>query len=136
MRRKVTAALAAMFIVSGCASKSTDISASYVSPILYQNLTCEQLALEAQAVSGRATAAAGVQDKKAGQDAAVMAVGLIVFWPALFFTSGDGAPAAEVARMKGEMQAIETASIANRCGIVFAKDPPKKAAPVASTKAR
>lgn len=119
-------ALSAAIFVGGCASRATDIQASYVSPLMYQNLDCEQLQGEAQRVSQRAMAAAGVQDKKAGQDAAVMAVGLVLFWPALFFTSGDGAAAAEVARLKGEMQAIEDASTANSCGIVFEKAPPPK----------
>lgn len=119
-------ALSAAIFVGGCASRATDIQASYVSPLMYQNLDCEQLQGEAQRVSQRAMAAAGVQDKKAGQDAAVMAVGLVLFWPALFFTSGDGASAAEVARLKGEMQAIEDASTANSCGIVFEKAPPPK----------
>ena len=119
-------ALSAAIFVGGCASRATDIQASYVSPLMYQNLDCAQLQGEAQRVSERAMAAAGVQDKKAGQDAAVMAVGLVLFWPALFFTSGDGASAAEVARLKGEMQAIEDASTANSCGIVFEKAPPPK----------
>jgi hypothetical protein len=39
---------------------------------------------------------------------------------------GDGAQAAEVGRLKGEMQAIEHASIAKNCGIAFAREPPKK----------
>lgn len=112
--------------LAGCASKADDISASYVSPILYQNLTCEQLALEATNVSQRAAVAAGVQDKKAGQDAAAVAVGAVLFWPALFLAKGDGAGAAEVARLKGEMQAIETASVQKNCGIVFQNPPPPK----------
>jgi len=126
---KITA-LALAASLAGCASKATEIQASYVSPLLYQNLTCEQLALEAQSVSSRAAVAAGLQDKKAGQDAALMAVGLVVFWPALLFTSGDGAQAAEVSRLKGEMQAIEHASNRHGCGIMFEKAPPKpKSAP-------
>lgn len=123
MKLKIAVAVAAAGLLCGCASKSAEIQASYVSPVLYQNLTCQQLNVEAQNVSQRAMMASGVQDKKAGQDAAVMAVGLIVFWPALFFTSGDGAAAAEVARLKGEMEAIEKASVANNCGIVFEKAP-------------
>lgn len=112
-------ALASVFALAGCASKSTDIQASYVSPLLYQQLDCSQLALQAQEVSSRARTAAGIQDKKAGEDAALMAVGLVVFWPALLFTSGDGAQASEVARLKGEMQAIETAARQNSCDIAF-----------------
>lgn len=126
MKRQVVVA-AAFAVLSGCASKSSDISAAYVSPVLYRSLTCEQLALEAQSVSARAITASGQQDQKATGDAVAMTVGLVVFWPALFLMKGDGAQAAEVARLKGEMEAIEHASIANNCGISFAKEPPKKA---------
>ena len=48
-------------------------------------------------------------------------VGIVVFWPTLLFTSGDGAQAAEVAHLKGEMQAIETASRQKGCNIKFNK---------------
>ncbi len=123
--RKIAAASVSAALIAGCASRAEDISASYVSPILYQNLTCQQLALEAKAVSSRAQAAAGMQDRKAGQDAAAMTVGLVLFWPALFLTQGDGAQAAEVARLKGEMEAIEDASSRKGCGIVFQKTPQK-----------
>lgn len=118
------AALSAAVLLCGCATPPEKIQASYVSPILYQNLACEQLALEATNISRRASEAAGVQNKKAGQDAAVVAVGVIIFWPALFFANGDGASAAEVARLKGEMQAIEDASTVKGCGIVFQKPTP------------
>ncbi|TPI64272.1 hypothetical protein FJ420_17090 [Mesorhizobium sp. B3-1-3] len=124
MKNCYVAALCAAVSLAGCATPPEKIQASYVSPILYENLTCEQLALEATNISRRATEAAGVQNKKAGQDAAVVAVGVIVFWPALFFANGDGASAAEVARLKGEMQAIEDASTVKKCGIVFQKPTP------------
>lgn len=47
-------------------------------------------------------------------------VSLILFWPAAFFLKGDGAAAAEVARLKGEMQAIEQVNRVKNCGIKFA----------------
>ena len=47
-----------------------------------------------------------------------MAIGLIIFWPALFFLEGgDGASAAEYSRLKGEFEALEQASIQKSCGI-------------------
>lgn len=46
-------------------------------------------------------------------------VGVIVFFPTLFFVKGDGASAAEVARLKGEMEAIDTANIKKKCGLQF-----------------
>ena len=55
-----------------------------------------------------------------------MGVGLILFWPTLFFLEGgDGPEAAEYARMKGEIDALETISIQKNCGIKF-PEPPKK----------
>lgn len=124
--KKITSLIAVAAIASSCASKAVDIEAAYVSPMLYENLTCEQLALEATNVSSRAIAASGAQDKKAGQDTAAMAVGLVLFWPAMFLAKGDGAQAAEVSRLKGEMKAIEQASLRKSCGITFQSAPAKK----------
>lgn len=83
-------------------------------------MTCQQLAAEAQLVANRAAAASTAQDKKASNDAVATGVGMVLFWPALFFIKGDGSQAAEVGRLKGEMQAIETANTAKNCGIRFA----------------
>lgn len=50
-----------------------------------------------------------------------MTVGMILFWPSLFLMKGNGAEAAEVARLKGEMEAISQVSLAKNCGIQFAQ---------------
>lgn len=121
IKRFAVAVLAtAPLALAGCADKSDEIAASYVSPTFYQNLSCQQLAVEAQSVANRAAQASAAQDKKAQNDAVATGVGMVLFWPALFFIKGDGAQAAEVARLKGEMQAIETANTAKNCGIRFA----------------
>lgn len=109
----------ALLALGGCASRPDDISAAYVSPLPYQQLTCEQLAIEAQRVSTSAVAAAGAQNQQASNDAVATAIGVVVFWPALFLIKGDNSKAAEVARLKGEMQAIEQASLAKQCDIRF-----------------
>lgn len=113
------AALAAVFL-AGCATPPKDIAPAYVSTGLYENLSCNQLRSEAEGVSARAAAAFGKQDKNRSQDAAMTTVSLILFWPAAFFMKGDGADAAEVARLKGEMDAIERVNRVKNCGIVFA----------------
>jgi hypothetical protein len=120
-------ALSIAAALSSCASKPQDIEAAYVSPTLYESLTCDQLREEATAVSARAIAASGAQQKKADNDAVAVGVGVVIFWPALFFAKGDGATAAEVSRLKGEMKAIEMASLKNNCGIRF-EDPTAKPA--------
>ncbi len=117
--RIVFAAAAAALVLSGCASSVKNIAPSYVSPVLYQNLTCEQLAAEAQRVSIAAATATGAQEGQAGKDAAMVGVSLVLFWPAIFFVGGDNVNAGEVARLKGEMQAIEQANIAKNCGMQF-----------------
>jgi len=129
MNTKHIAAIALSLAValSSCASKPQDIEAAYVSPALYESLTCDRLREEATAVSARAIAASGAQQKKADNDAVAVGVGVVIFWPALFFAKGDGATAAEVSRLKGEMKAIETASLKNNCGIRF-EDPTAKPA--------
>ena len=111
--------------VSGCATGADDIAPSYISPVTYESYTCEQLAEEAQAVSARAAQAAGAQNKARTNDAVMTTVGVVVFWPSLFLIKGNGPQAAEVARLKGEMEAIQTASIRKKCRIEFQKEPPK-----------
>lgn len=115
-----TAALIAVSTLVGCATPPKDIAPTYVSTNLYQNLTCAQLRDEAQVVSNRMAAAYGVQESNRGKDAAMTTVGIVLFWPALFFMEGDGATAADVARLKGEMQAIEQVNRLKNCGIEFA----------------
>jgi hypothetical protein len=118
MRTGLLAAFAASILVA-CASKSNEIAATYVSPLLYENMSCRQLAEEAQRVSQRAAVAAGAQDSQASKDAVATGVAIVVFWPAAFFIGGDKGNAAELGRLKGEMEAIEQASTRKNCGIQF-----------------
>ena len=105
--------------LAGCATRSENISAAYVSPNLYAGYSCLQLRDEAQRVSGRAAQVSDVQDSKATGDAVATGVALVVFWPAAFFLKGDGATAGELAHLKGQMEAIEQNSIQKKCRIDF-----------------
>jgi hypothetical protein len=105
--------------VGACATYADKIAPSYVSPVLYENLTCRQLGEEATRVAQRAAQASGAQDAQANKDNVLTAVTIVVFWPAAFFVGGDRQNAAEVARLKGEMEAVEQASIKKNCGIQF-----------------
>lgn len=44
-----------------------------------------------------------------------MGVGLVVFWPALFFLGGTIRQEAEYARLKGEYDAVQQAAIEQKC---------------------
>jgi hypothetical protein len=48
----------------------------------------------------------------------------VIFWPAAFFVGGNGQTAAELAQLKGQMVAIEQASIQKKCAIEFQGKPP------------
>jgi hypothetical protein len=122
--RFATFALVSASLLAGCAKDADQVSAAYVSPILYENYTCPQLAEEAQRVSSRAAQASGVQDQKATNDKIAMGVGIVVFWPAMLLTKGNDETTMELARLKGEMDAIEQASIKKKCGITFQHAPP------------
>jgi hypothetical protein len=110
--------------LAGCASSSAEVTAAYVSPVMYQQYTCQQLAMEAQAVTARAGAVSGAQDQKRSNDTLATAAAVVVFWPAAFFVGGNGQTAAELAQLKGQMVAIEQASIAKKCAIQFQGKPP------------
>jgi len=105
--------------LGGCASTSAEIAPAYVSPVVYQSYTCQQLALEAQAISTRAATLSGVQDSQHTKDGWTTAAAVVIFWPAAFLVGGDKQTAAELAQMKGQMVAVEQASNAKKCGIQF-----------------
>ena len=62
-------------------------------------------------ISARAATLSGVQDQKRTNDGLATAAAVVIFWPAAFFVGGDKQTAAELAQMKGQMVAIEQASI-------------------------
>jgi hypothetical protein len=114
----------AVVILGGCASSSDEVGSIYVSPLAYQQYNYQQIGQEAERVSRRAAEIAGVQDSKASSDAVMTGVGLVLFWPSLFFIKGDGQTAAELGRLKGEFEALEKASIEKNCGLQFNRQQP------------
>jgi hypothetical protein len=112
--------------LAGCASKAADIAPTYISPIQYQSFTCTQLAQEAQRVSAAAVAASGAQDSQATRDAVATGVAVVIFWPSAFFVQGDKQNAAQLAQLKGQMDAIQQESIIKNCGIQFQSAPPPR----------
>lgn len=107
----------------GCAKRSEDVAAAYVSPLQYQQFSCSQLAAEASRVSQRAAELAGVQDSKRTKDKVATAAAIIVFWPAAFLVNGDDAQTAELARLKGEFATLQQVSIQKNCGTRFESRP-------------
>jgi hypothetical protein len=116
MTSKPVALVVAMsFSVAGCATHSDSISASHVSDVQYANFTCDQIRVEMERVRFKRDELVEKQNKSANTDSAMMGVGMILFWPALFALAATSDNKSEVARIKGEYEAVERASIAKNC---------------------
>lgn len=110
------------FLTVSCASSAADISTSYVSPLKYSNYDCQQISMERDNIERRVNELYYAVEKRAKADRTSMAVGMVLFWPALFFLKGDSPEAAEYSRMKGEYEAIQSVAVQKKCGVQFESD--------------
>lgn len=118
MRKTLIAVLLAATAASGCAQKAANIAPSYASRALYDPLSCAQIRAETDQVVSRLNSLSGVQDKKATTDAVLTGVGVVLFWPALIFTSGlagGNDHAAEIGELKGQAEALQASYRSKGC---------------------
>ena len=106
-----TALLSTAIFAGGCAKKADDIQASYQDPRRFDGYMCHQLRDEAQRVSRAMDEAYDEQNSKSS-------VAGVVSVPRSWFRSGESSDVV-VARAKGDMQAIEQASLRKNCGVLF-----------------
>lgn len=116
----VAAVFSLCALTVGCSTSPEKIQAAYVSPLAYQSYNCGQLGAEMSRINNRVQGAASGQQSESTKDAAAMGVGLVIFWPALFFMIGDDRKE-ELARLKGEAEAVEQAAIQKECGELLAQ---------------
>ena len=113
---KFIAVILSMLVIASCASSPDEIATASVSTIQYKNYSCEQVSMELDRVQTRVNQLHGTLKKKSDNVNAQMAVGMILFWPALFFLEGgDGPQAQEYARLKGEAEALQKVSTRKTC---------------------
>jgi hypothetical protein len=115
MSKLLSSLLAITVFVSGCASSSSQIAASYSSPLQYQSYDCAQIALESDRIKSRLVATGGQLDKAADNDKVITGAALILFWPAAFFLGGNKQQEAEFARLKGDYDALQQAAVIKKC---------------------
>jgi hypothetical protein len=77
---------------------------------------CSQLASESQRVQSRYLKLGGRLDTAARNDAPLVGVGVILFWPALFALGGTKQQDAEYGRLRGDYDSIQQTSIQKKCG--------------------
>lgn len=106
--------LALVFFVSGCSKPPSAIKASYVSSLKYESSSCDQLKQEIVKVEDKISDLSKAQEAEANKDAVMMGIALLLFWPALFFLMGTDNEA-ELARLKGEYETLESVAIEKQC---------------------
>jgi len=114
--KKIASICIILSFLVGCATRPDKISATYVSPFQYKGYSCKQIQQELIRVNRKILEITGQQDKEADKDAAAFGIGMILFWPALFFMIGEDKKE-ELARLKGEHEALESMAIQKKCDI-------------------
>lgn len=115
MKTKAIVAACAALSLAACATAPDKISASYVSPLQYQSYDCGQIRMELIRIGQRVDQVTGQQRREATSDAWAMGVGLVLFWPALFFLAGGNDKKEELGRLKGEYDALQSAAVQKQC---------------------
>jgi hypothetical protein len=107
--KKTLLTIGCVVALVGCASRPESISASYVSHEKYSNRDCTTLTIDLSNARSELAKFSSMQDSKANMDAATV---FLVLIPASKL-SGDHA--GDVAKWKGEVEAVETALIKANC---------------------
>ncbi|WP_207384608.1 hypothetical protein [Comamonas thiooxydans] len=114
MRKIIFPILIGVSGISGCATSSKDIASQYISPMQYNNFSCDQLSQETQRLNARIGQVGGRLDEASSNDKMITAGGFLL-WPAFFFLGGTKEQEAEYGRLKGEYDAVQQASISKQC---------------------
>ena len=107
--KKIALAAAIIAIISGCATRPESISASYISHEKCMGKDCTSLILDMSNARSELAKFSALQDSKANVDAAT------VFFVLIPASKLSGDHAGDVAKYKGEVEAIETALIKTNC---------------------
>lgn len=96
----------------------------------YGAYDCDQIREELLRISDRVGQVSGQQRSARTRDAVAVTVGVLVFWPALFFLMG-GDKREELANLKGQYDALEEQAIQKKCPVAEelrgAPSPPPRA---------
>lgn len=121
------------FLLAACANRPESIHASYVAYEKYMDLDCQAMASKMVETRAQLTRYSELQNSKANGDA------WGVFLLGIPFSKLSGDVEGDVARLKGEVEALDTAEIKKKCGSTAdanaasaaQQQPPAAAAPAA-----
>lgn len=103
-------------MLAACSTPASNVQAQYISPYQYNTYSCENIRVELTRVSARVQELTVAQNQEAMKDTFALGVGLVLFWPALFFMIGDDKKE-ELSRLKGEYEALERTAIEKNCPV-------------------
>lgn len=118
----IVGVVAAAAALGACAKSPESISPSYVSEVGYQAWSCQQLSEETLRLSSAYATAAQQQEKARTNDV----VGVILIGLPVSSMSGDNI-APEIARLKGEQEAVRKAMVVKNCTPAAVPPPAVKA---------
>lgn len=101
--------------LSACSTAPDKVYPSHVSDRVYQDYTCAELNREVHHVERQSRIMHHDLKEARGKDTAAVAVGMILFWPALLFLASGNEDTTAYARLKGEAIALQDAQIAAKC---------------------
>ncbi len=105
-------------VATGCVPAPENIQGTYVSPHVYGNYSCERVRTELTRIGARVQEVSAAQSAEA-TTAAVASVAataaLLLVAPGFFFMSGGGKHAQELARLKGQVEALRQVAVDKGC---------------------
>lgn len=130
MKRTVSKAMACVMAVASaaCTTSPDSVQPRYVSPVAYNAWQFDQLPEERARLTAEVRKFPDLQRQNANADAAMMTVGVVLPWPVLFGLAATKDRKADLARVKGEYEAVEQALRNKACAI----PPPPPAASAAT----
>lgn len=120
MKKTITTVgiIAMTLIIGGCAQKAESIKATYVSPLGYQQLSCDELKEEVLRVNKRLYAISRQQSKVANKDALSIGAGALIFPPAILLMALGDDQKAEIGNLKGQYDTIKDVATDKNCSFV------------------
>lgn len=112
MIKEILLLTVSLLLLGGCATPPEAIAPAYVSDIGYLSLSCDQLAAEQSRLQSALASASDAQRKARSGDT----VGVIFLGLPTASLSGSN-QASYIARLKGELEAVQRAAVRNDCGL-------------------
>lgn len=104
-----------LVVLVGCAQRPESIQAARFASDTFTGLSCKSLKTRMFEVDSRLAPLVSAQSRAASADAAWMAGGAILFFPAMAVAATGPDHSDEIADLKGQRQALEVAMLKNGC---------------------